>query len=208
MAKEIDEAFIQKVFKQLASRRPWRPFYSEADMQLAVAWEIKQLIPEADVSLEHRQSVPGDVHLYIDIWIDYKQEVYPIELKYKTTKKSSHDSNELMEQGACPIGRYSFLKDISRIETLSSSIGNFNKGFAIMLTNEKKYYEDNQRQTIDNDFKIHQGRLIAPGTLKWHSNAPWTQRYMPLDIYGSYNLQWIPYHEEFKALICCISKNK
>lgn len=206
---KIDEDFIRQTLMRLASKRL---FYSEADLQLALAWEIKQQIPEADISLEHSICVPGGLRLYIDIWIEYRGEIYPLELKYKTAKlrpAGDRGPDDLKNQGACDLGRYGFLKDISRIETLSSQLEAFGTGFAVMLTNDRKYYEESRRkETLDREFRIHQGCSAGPGRLEWHSDARWTACYPPIELRSRYPFEWFPYNPEcgFMALICTINK--
>lgn len=204
----IDEEFIRQTLMRLASKRL---FYSEADLQLALAWEIKQQIPEADISLEHLYSVPGGLRLYIDIWIEYQGRIYPIELKYKTLKlkTSTGKSDVLKNQGACDTGRHGFLKDISRIETLSSQLEAFGQGFAVMLTNDPKYFRrPGEKTTLDQAFRIHDGQIVGPGRLEWLSNPAWTSRYKPIELRGCYTLRWFPFDSvhDFMALICTIDK--
>ena len=77
----------------------------------------------------------------IDIVVIEKKTnfTYPIELKYKTKKYEVNHKNErynLTEHGASDIGRFSFRKDIYRLEQLMNK--ETKEGFFIVITNEKK----------------------------------------------------------------------
>lgn len=155
--------FIETVLLALANER--KVFWSEADFHFAFAWKLKEMFedrdPKSDINvrlerradeLEQRTDASeqgnekensGDI--YIDIWVEINEKVYPIELEYKTiqcTLKDDSEEYKLKQHGACDIGCYLYLKDVKRIEELSESLGdNFGKGFAIMLTNDHLYWD-------------------------------------------------------------------
>lgn len=159
----IDRAFMTARINALATKKI---FWSEVDFQLALAWEIKQTLPEADICLERRYMNDSGEPMYIDVCVTYQGRLYPIELKYKTKQVEIPDADNqlisLKAHGACDLGRYGFLKDIARIENLSKK-ENFERGFAIILTNDPLYYTANQRKSVDIEFKIHEGKTVGPG---------------------------------------------
>jgi hypothetical protein len=109
---------LQSIIETLREKRPI--FYSEADFQFALAWEIQQKYHDADVRLEYpAENQGGKPNAYIDILVWLKERVYPIELKYRTRKLSVTVGDEtfaLKEQSAQDGGAYNSLKDISRLE--------------------------------------------------------------------------------------------
>lgn len=194
----MTKQFIETVLLSLANER--KVFWSEADFQFAFAWKLKEMLqkdsnPQSTINvrlerradaLEQRTDAPeqgnekensGDI--YIDIWVEINEKVYPIELKYKTIKCTITDGSEeykLKQHGACDIGCYLYLKDVERIEELSESLGdNFGKGFAIMLTNDHLYWDQPKTTpdtTVFRDFRIYDGRKIVAGQkLNWHPSS-------------------------------------
>lgn len=174
-------------------------------------------------ALEQRTDAPeqgnekensGDI--YIDIWVEINEKVYPIELKYKTIQCSITDGPEeykLKQHGACDIGCYLYLKDVERIEHISKSLGdNFGKGFAIMLTNDHLYW-DKPKTTPDTTafsyFRIYDGRKIVAGQkLNWHPSSNkqpvWQKKLLPFTLTHNYTINWKDYskllNEEGKAI--------
>ena len=150
----MTKQFIETVLLALANER--KVFWSEADFQFAFAWKLKEMLmlknnnPQSTINvrlerrvdaLEQRTDAPdqgnekensGDI--YIDIWVEINEKVYPIELKYKTIQCTITDGSEeykLKQHGACDIGCYLYLKDVERIEQISKTRGEaFRKGYA------------------------------------------------------------------------------
>ena len=171
----IDEELIKNCLNDLASKRP--VFWSEADFQFAFAWELQIKLPKASIRLERRFDAENNPPMYIDIWVEYEGKVYPIELKYKTSNYSVKIGGEkylLKTQSACDTGCHDFLKDINRIEIISKSAVNFDKGYAIMLTNDHLYWNKTRASsesddTTFRDFRIYEGRTIEKGVrLQWY----------------------------------------
>jgi len=188
---------INTVMENLSKKRPI--FHSEADFQHALAWEIHKQLPESAIRLERRYS-KGNKRIYFDIWIDYKGETIIIELKYKTKEVSVEIDNEkfnLRNHGAWDLGRYDFIKDISRLEKIVLS--NKNKtGYAIFLTNDNSYWEDplKEPETIDRNFRIHSGKDIK-GNLKWVGGSPGTiKNRNSIKIRGNYKIDWNGYSKQ------------
>ena len=179
---------INEVMTELAKTRPI--FHSEADFRFALALQIREMMPDSQIRLEF----PLQEEVYLDIWIPNQQMA--IELKYKKKKLIALYPNEvftLKEQGAQDNGRYDFLKDIERVESAK-------RGFAVILTNEPSYWkEDSVRQSSNHyDFRIHEGRELS-GEIKWVDpearSAKDGKRQNPINLSGSYNLQWKDYSE-------------
>lgn len=217
----MTKQFIETVLLALANER--KVFWSEADFQFAFAWKLKEMFedsnPQSTINvrlerradaLEQRTDAPeqgnekensGDI--YIDIWVEINEKVYPIELKYKTIKCTITDGSEeykLKQQSANDIGCYLYLKDVERICNLSKKLGEkFGKGFAIMLTNDHLYW-DTPKTTADTtafrDFRIHKGRKIVAGTtLDWgtpsYNRPDWQKELKSITI--DYTIDWKDY---------------
>ena len=112
---------IDAVLKQLKNKRPI--FHSEADFQFALAWELQQQYPDASLRLEY--APPDDRQKHIDILMRVGDDIYPIELKYKTAAFRAVVNGEqysLTDHSAQDLGKYDFVKDICRIEAFREHI--------------------------------------------------------------------------------------
>lgn len=220
----MTKQFIETFLLALANER--KAFWSEADFQFAFAWKLKEMLqkdsnPQSAINvrlermadaLEQRTDAPeqgnekensGDI--YIDIWVEINEKVYPIELKYKTIKCTLKDGSEeykLKQHGASDIGCYLYLKDVKRIEHISKSLGdNFGKGFAIMLTNDHLYWDQPKTTpdtTVFRDFRIYDGRTIPAGQkLNWHPSSnkqpAWQKELGHLTLTHNYTINWKDY---------------
>ena len=155
---------IRDILKSLSVTRP--VFHSEADFQFSLSWKIKELFPEADIRLE----IPFGKKKkeYLDILVKLKDEVIPIELKYKTKKTKLIHDNEyfyLKNHGAYNVNRYAILKDVERIERFIEE-NNCSQGYSIILSNDSTYWNLNDKDTLDKEFSIQEGKLIT-GKLQW-----------------------------------------
>lgn len=183
---------INKILDNLAKKRP--VFHSEADFQHALAWEIHQCLPNADIRLELPVHV-GGLYLHIDIWIVSQDGISAVELKYKTRSLSIHVDNEqylLKNQSAQDIGRYDFIKDIQRLEHVVGTYSNCD-GYAILLTNDNSYWsKPASRDTVDSDFRLNDGRSLE-GILNWGvgaSDGTKKDREQPLTLQNKYSVRW------------------
>lgn len=150
-----------------------------------------------------------------------KGEYIVIELKYKTVE-SSYDRNiygniDLSYQGAADLGKYDYLKDIYRIEqfkesqsesfTINSVLKKYIAGYAIMLTNEDKYWlmsKELSSNNTDMNYCITDNDVIKNGIeLKWQiikkrdgkevgNGKPFQQR-PPLQFRNKYKFKWVDY---------------
>ena len=170
--------------------------------------------------------------IYTDIVLEKDDYRVAIELKYKTsTLQNAQKALFLLNHGAVDLGRYDYLWDVNRIEFLLGKDKSrfikdgdtmkepnerelFNKGFAILLTNEKKYWTiapekinilQKTHITIDNDFKIGgdietgKGELVS-ATLDWKKEddkypdcieGKWREQ--PIKLNAAYTYQWKEY---------------
>ena len=120
-----------------------------------------------------------------------------MELKYKTFGRQLHAGEEdfhLLNQGAQDIGRYDYIKDIERLETLIVC-GACHRGYAILLSNDHGYWTPARSHTVDAAFRLHEGSLLR-GTRHWDFNASAGTkrgREEPLQLRGKYRNRWSDY---------------
>ncbi len=198
---------LKKVLNKLKNEN--EIFSSEAHFQLVLAMEIKNEYPNAKVSLEHVFRQKPNWH--IDIVVNLDNEIYPIELKYKTKAIDYFNTKfKMKNQEARDAGRYDFLKDLMRIEELSGldykNDGVFGKGYVIFLTNDNLYWNtnyDSSKPTVDDEFRIHNKRELKSGiALKWKketrtgkliSKGTTKSRTEVIKLKGDYECKWEEY---------------
>ena len=186
---------LHKAMSNLATKRV--AFWSEADFQFALAWELQQLLPQANIYLERCFS---SLNYYVDIWIEENDYIYPIELKYKTAKASiTQNGNQIVlkNHSAMDFGCYDYLKDIHRIENIAVHTAKFKNGYAIMLTNDSAYYKSTSRTSAYDNFKIYQGAKRG-GMLTWGQTQKGTTfvcgSRTNFALSKSYTMNWHPYN--------------
>jgi hypothetical protein len=207
---------IETVIQELQKQRPL--FYSEADLQHALAWEIQRQHPLAAVRLEINQSLAGPRE-YLDILVKDRDTTCAIELKYKTGKLDAVYKGEefrLLNQGAQDIGRYDFVKDIVRLERFvdahPSAIG-----YAMFLTNCRNYWKETSRLlTADAMFRLHESRALNGELRRSEATGVGTMkgRESLLLLKGSHPIQWVDYSEvngqgsrKFRYVLLKIARN-
>ena len=216
-------------------------FQSEAQFQFTLAWKLKEHF-DCEVKLEDLTVIiDGKQKIYTDIVLVKKDYRVAIELKYKTAPLKYGDTT-LFDDGAADVGRYDFLWDVNRIELLvnpsakipieceinKNVLGKiilpeaykvqekYEKGYAIILTNEEKYWNKcwvdetiGVHFTIDNRFSIgaqkEESQLFS-NTLDWKhiSTAPYPECYpktarvplsraRPITLFQAYKYKWEKY---------------
>ena len=186
---------IDALMDGLANKR--KVFHSEADFQHALAWHIHQVMPESQVRLEINVTSVEAQRMFLDIWLPV--EGVAIELKYKTRGLELEQDDEsfaLRDQSAQDQGRYDVLRDVQRLEFTRSRLEQCRAGYAVLLTNDSSYWKiPTHEDTVDADFRVHEGREIS-GILAWAARAsPGTvrSRESPIHIRGSNRLRWREY---------------
>lgn len=205
---EYEVIDIKKIFESLGEYKKF--FKSEKDLKLSLIYEIKKIYPNVSATPEYSKYKLGRKN--IDVVIEIGGKIIPIELRYKTDCCTIDDNGQiknLKRHGAYLQGRYDFIKDIKNIEKCKKNIPNFLIGYAIMITNDKNYYQEvkNLKDTNDRDFRIDEGKFLQ-GTLNWKQDtSPGTMknRTKPLILSSKYTIRWKNYsyidNEEFKIAI-------
>lgn len=217
---------LQDILTQFGKKH--RIFHSEAQLQFELAWEIRKKV-NCRVLLEvltMEEPISNKIkRYYTDIVLEDNDYRVAIELKYKTAEfKGENDVVELLNHGAVDLGRYDFLWDVYRLELLQNPNKNSQvnvrkkceKGFAILLTNEEKYWTkrwgSGPNITIDNQFRIgidlqtpNKGRLYGNGqNLDWIKNPDGSyptciqnnkSRAHTIDLNQAYSYEWFDYCE-------------
>ena len=186
---------IELIINKLKNKR--KIFNSESDFQFSLAWEIKEYYKNADIRLEYCPDFEQNIR--IDIVVKLKGKVFPIELKYKTKLYEFSIGKEkyhLKNQGAQDHGRYDYLKDIQRLELFSEKIDNFEKGFTIILTNDRTYWEKDKKGSVDEQFYLNEN-AIKTGSLEWSKNSSkgtMKKREDPIKLEEQYKINWHNYN--------------
>lgn len=187
---------IHLILNTLARKRPL--FHSEADLKFSLAWEIKKQYPRSEMRLEYPRNL--ERRIYLDIFFRLNNKKIAIELKYKTRRLNIRIKEEeyfLTDQSAQDLGRYDFIKDMQRVETLIKK-QDITQGHIVFLTNDSAYWKiPKLKNTVDSDFRIHDGRNLH-GELRWRKEASkgtTRGRESPIFIQGNYHLKWRNYSE-------------
>ena len=186
---------LQFPLSRLKNKR--KVFHSEADFQFALAWELQLQYPDASVRLEYPP--PNDPTKYVDILLRLGDDVYPIELKYKTKLFSAVVGDEayyLKNHGAQDIGKHDFVKDICRVEAFREHISGYREGYAVWLTNDPYYWIKPKNSTAGySAFSVHHG-AVKEGTMAWGvsmSEGTTKGRDNALVLSGRYIIDWQDY---------------
>ncbi|MBO1883542.1 hypothetical protein J4N46_03645 [Capnocytophaga sp. Marseille-Q4570] len=162
-------------------------FHNERDFQMHLASFLKDKNYYDNIFLEY--SLPASIlylntmddsskvetDIRIDIVVEKDGSFYPIELKYKTKLveknkgflerfgKKIEGIEFLKNQAAQNIGRYSFWKDVERLEVVKKYFTpNIVAGFCIFMTNDQSYTNTprgaSKTFTMEEDIK-HKGKL-------------------------------------------------
>jgi len=168
-------------------------FHSEADFQHAFAWELHRQFPDASIRLEKPVATKEGV-AHLDILVQIGNALIAIELKYKSSKFSALVDGEtynLRNHGAQDLGRYDFVKDIRRLESIAEAHPGA-IGYAVLLTNESSYWKPPiSENTVDAPFRLHDGRVLS-GVADWGigaSDGTKKLREKPISLRASYPLE-------------------
>lgn len=174
-------------------------FYNERDFQINLAFFLKNTNYYDNVLLEY--SLPASTMLnFSDIRIDIvlvKENLYfPIELKYKTKKvlgelnrfgETFSNVEVLKNQAAQNIGRYSFWKDVSRLEVVKKNFApNIEAGFCIFLTND--IYYQKSPQGASGAFTMEAGTVLT-GNINWKTLVTIADYYPAILFKGKYKIE-------------------
>ena len=147
---------------------------SEDDLKFKISIGLKENFNFLKITPEY--PIPKQIlninnhNHYIDIMIQDNLEFIPIELKFKTKrldlKRSVLGSKILLSlknQQAQNLSKYSFWKDVSRIEKLKNENKNVTKGFQVFLTNDIHYVISKKNTSQSYNFNMANKRKTYKG---------------------------------------------
>ena len=187
---------LDETLRRLSVQRP--VFHSEADLQLALAWEMKRCDPMMRVRLETCPAAA--IHLDIACTRVDLGRYSAIELKYLTRSwmgKVEGEEYNLKNHRAQDIRGYDVVKDIARIEVLVNDRANAD-GAVIVLTNDSYYWNPPQKIpdiTNASEFRIHEGAVLS-GCRSWGprtGDGTKRGRERPIVLLGTYQMHWGEY---------------
>ena len=205
---------IHRVMDSMSESRPI--FHSEADFQHALAWAIRETVPNIQVRLEFNPFPDEDRRSHLDIWLPDRG--IALELKYPTRAIDRAFNGErfvLRNHNAQDLARYDFLKDVQRLERVARERP-AKAGYAVMLTNDRTFWRNklDGKNDMDAAFLIHEGRRVS-GELKWAKRSgqkKTKERESPIRLSGDYALRWRDYstvsgarHGDFRYLAVSVS---
>lgn len=206
------EDVLAEALRALAVTRP--VFHSEADLQLALAWQIQMQQPDARLRLEQR--ILDAPRIELDIRVDVGQLCFGVELKYLRASLDVVVDGErfVLVQGAADLDHYDLIKDITRIERLVD-IGRVDAGAVVALSNRPACWREPRqvRQTGFNAFCVHDGAVLS-GRVAWGASAgagTRAGRESAHTLRGEYRPRWKPYSRlaatngEFRSLVLITS---
>lgn len=172
-------------------------FCNERDFQVNLANYLKETKFYDDVVLEYTLPL-GIMSNYnhdvrVDIVLEKDNTYFPIELKYKTKMVKGktlirfgvpvNNIGILTNQQAQNIGRYSFWKDVERLEAIKNTFNLVDTGFCIFLTNDPYYKKSPQGASTT--FTIEENS-IHTGIRDWCKAVGIASYYPPFTFKGNY----------------------
>jgi hypothetical protein len=183
---------LAAVLPALADKRP--VFHSEADFQLALAWEIQTLHPGSQIRLEPR--LLDEPHIELDILVMIEGSRLGLELKYLRAQLDTTISGERFALiPSEDVDRYDSLKDIARLERLVDERV-IAAGALVIVSNHRGIWGPSQtgRPTSFDAFRFHDGTTLH-GALEWGTTAGTgtrSGRESPIVLSGIYAPAWQP----------------
>ena len=209
-------------------------FQGEAQFQFDLAWRFQEIYgPETKVNLEDMRMVKKNNEgkitqkSYTDIVVEQGVYSVAIELKYKTAKYNNKaEFIQLLNHGAVDLSRYDYLWDVHRIEQLTGQsaqdnkekdgrvevLKKCNKGLAVLLTNEEKYWKETgvKKEVIDRQFHFsEEAKKLVNKKMSWEKDGDTKElpktvltgsgkpsfRAQPIALKKAYGYQWFDYRK-------------
>jgi len=185
---------LQNALSSLSEKREF--FYSEADFQFALAWEIQLLYRDASIQLEYPWGSDSGKTAYIDILVELGGQSIPIELKYRKDALYLDGRLVLPKQGAKDLGCYDCIKDLCRLERYVKLEKACTVGYALWLTNDLSYTGPPRANAGYSAFSIHEG-AEKHGLMQWGGSSGTgtrSKREEPLLLHKKHLVHWQDYH--------------
>lgn len=182
---------LESALNDLAVLRPI--FHSEADFQLAFAWQVQQRDAAMQVRLETRPAV--GVHLDLAFARPDLGRTTAVELKYLTRLWGGTVDGKRYESknhGAQDIRAYDIIKDIVRVEKFVAGTAGAD-GAVIVIANWRPAKSNDSSNAAA--FRVSEG-VVLTGSRAWGPNTgagTMRAREVQLDVAGEYDLHWSDY---------------
>jgi hypothetical protein len=178
---------VERALGRLAQRRP--VFHSEADLQLALAWQLQLADTDMRIRLEHRMATTPRVEL--DLLLELGGRRLAVELKYPRAALSMELDDEAydLRLGAADVESYAVIKDIWRLERLVLE-GLADEGCVIVVSNNRVLWQPGTpgREALWDAFRLTDGTTLA-GRREWRpTDKKWPGE--PIELSGRYELVW------------------
>ena len=182
------EEFLEKIRKDIKEflDKDSKLFFNERDFQVNLSSFLREQHYYDNVFLEY--SLPAsslkdnreeevEANIRIDIVVEKSNQFCLIELKYKTKlvegniieRFGEEIKTELLKnQAAQNINRYSFWKDVYRVERIKRNFSKVIAGFSIFMTNDESY--KNTPKGASEPFTMEAG-VQHSKELKWEEKA-------------------------------------
>lgn len=193
--------------------------YGVKDVKLEII-SLNETWEDVKKKVQNKEKIDRQIKQYHDILVKFSDDEYVlIELKYKTPSKLCFYKTKRGEmitfaQGVYDIGAYDFLKDISRLETISERHmpgeiqKKIKKSYAVLLTNDKNYRynrfdrkKKNGTQSPWINYSIHDNKEFEKGRLYFLINkknesaykTPNGRHFDSIDLNNDYKFEWCNY---------------
>jgi hypothetical protein len=191
--EEVARATVQEALDALRHSRP--VFYSEADLQHALAWEFHGHNPRAKIRLEVPLLVGGKE--YLDLFVAHEELRLAIELKFpRAPFRTEHEGEPIPYVRNSPDAvddtRYAVVGDLKRLERLVDE-GAADVGCLLLLTNGAAYWNPPVRPvaTLDAAFRLHEGSIVG-GVMPWAERG---RLKATITLRGEYTARWQDYSQ-------------
>lgn len=192
--------------------------FNERDLQVRITMWLKETkhydrvdmeyaVPKEELCVHHlnvgKESLdfPWDNDLSIDVVVEKDGRFAAVEFKYATCPVINQPSRFgedlktgcriIKNQGAGDIIMYNYWKDVRRIEALNQCYPNMTGGVALLVTNNRIYWNGPSTDVSYRAFSTHEGNRIGPGLLKWGKISENIIRSHPdFELHGSYLCHW------------------
>lgn len=195
--------------------------FNERDFQMHLALWLKESTSNYDdVDVEYYvphnelNDYVWESELRLDIVVKKDCEYLPVEIKYKTKKVESkierfgemlqQNVTVIKNQSAQDIGRYSFWKDIKRLEQVCERFNNVKNAIAVFLTNDDSYTKESSLTSNCFHFNMNEG---FHSTKKQWLNLETTcaKQYKGFELTKEYCINWhIKEIKEIKFHYCIV----
>lgn len=183
---------VERIIKALQrdlDRWPNDIYLSEADFQFAFAEKAKEL-GAINVIVEYPYVFNEEnTRKHIDVYFQYNDTEYFIELKYKTRRldnvtRFGNPMQCLRDQAAGNDAMFSFRKDVVRMETLLNERNGNANAYCLFLTNNSYIWNNHNRGNNVNSVSL--ANIILEGSIEYESR----REIHNLTTNNEYRLQW------------------